>query len=414
MKQTNTTFNNYNLTKNILKDIAAMGFKTPTSIQAKCIPPALDGKDIIGLAQTGTGKTAAFALPIIQKVAHNMDMAALVLAPTRELAQQIAQTITNLGKSSGARVALLVGGTSIKEDSKALGSWPNILVATPGRLIDHIFSRTVDLSKIEILTIDEADHMHDMGFLPQIQQIIDVLPKKRQTMMFTATMSKKIEHFVRRSMHRPKRIEIGRVTPATRAEQKLFRVNEDEKLLLLMDLLSQKSQRILIFARTKRKVDQLARRISALNKNVARLHGDYEQSQREMAMEGFRNGKYNILVATDIAARGIDVANIEHVINYDFPSSAEDYIHRIGRTARATSSGLATSFVTRSDLSCLKHLEKMISSKLKLIHVGSENSKPYANKNRKNQNKNKHYNQKNKNHAKGKSQYNPRRRENKK
>lgn len=409
MKQTNIKFNNYNLSKEILKDIAAMGYDTPTSIQAKCIPPALTGKDIIGLAQTGTGKTAAFALPIIQKVAHKMDMAALVLAPTRELAEQIAQTITELGKSSGARVALLVGGTSIKDDAKALGSWPNILVATPGRLIDHIFSRTVDLSQIEVLTIDEADHMHDMGFLPQIQQIIDVLPRKRQTMMFTATMSKKIEYFVRRSMRHPQRIEIGKVTPATRAQQKLFRVNEDEKLLLLMDLLCKKSQRILIFARTKRKVDQLARRISALNKNVARIHGDYEQSQRKMAMEGFRNGKYNILVATDIAARGIDVANIEHVINYDFPSSAEDYIHRIGRTARAASSGLATSFVTRSDLSCLKNLEKMISSRLKLIHVGSENSDSDKNYN----NKNKNQSTKNR-RAKGKSHYNPRRRENKK
>ncbi|WP_372369098.1 DEAD/DEAH box helicase [Candidatus Uabimicrobium sp. HlEnr_7] len=372
MKLKNTKFDSYKLNENILKDIAAMGFQNPTSIQAQCIPVALTGKDIIGLAQTGTGKTAAFALPIIQKVAQKMDMAALILAPTRELAEQISQMLCKLGKSSGARVALLVGGIPIKEDVKALGSWPNILVATPGRLIDHIYSRSVDLSKIEILTIDEADHMHEMGFLPQIQQILEVVPRERQTMMFTATMPKKIEQMIRRNMRSPQRIEIGRTMTATRAEQKLFRVSEQDKLLLLMDILSKKSQRVLIFARTKRKVDQLARRISALNNNVARLHGDYEQAQRKIAMEGFRSGKFNILVATDIAARGIDVANIEHVINYDFPSSAEDYIHRIGRTARAASSGLATSFVTHGDLSCLKHLEKLVSSKFKLIKVGDE------------------------------------------
>jgi len=366
----NQNFNNYGLRPEILRDIAKLGFSKPTPIQARCITPALQGKDIIGLAQTGTGKTAAFGLPIVQQVAKKMEMAALVLAPTRELAQQINQTLQDIGKSSGIRVALLVGGIPIKNDHKALRAWPNVVVATPGRLIDHIYSRSVDLSQIDILAVDEADRMYEMGFLPQIKQIIKVLPEQRQTLMFTATMPKQVENLVRQHMRSPVRVKVGVTAPAARAEQQLFRTNEEDKLPLLVDILDESNGRVLVFVRTKRKVDQLARKVSSKHR-VARLHGDREQSQRETAINGFRNGRYRILIATDIAARGIDIADIEHVINYDFPGCPEDYIHRIGRTARAAASGLATSFVTRKDMSCISRLERLISSKISLTTLKS-------------------------------------------
>lgn len=366
----NKKFKDYGLHKNILQDLTTLGFEKPTPIQSRCIEPALKGKDVMGLAQTGTGKTAAFSLPIIQCVTNKMDMSALILAPTRELAQQITQALRDLGKSSGIRAALLVGGVPMKEDHKALRSWPNVLVATPGRLIDHIYSKTVNLSHIEILAVDEADRMYEMGFLPQIKQIIEVLPPERQTLMFTATMPKEVERLVRRHMKSPVRVQVGSVAPAARAQQKLFRVDEHDKMPLLLDLLDQSEGRVLVFAQTKRKVEQLSRKISSRESQVTRLHGDREQSQRELAMEGFRNGKYRILIATDIAARGIDVADIEHIINYDFPRCPEDYIHRIGRTARAAASGFATSFITKQDLGCLSSLERLTSSKLSLKAVG--------------------------------------------
>ena len=351
-------FTDYGLQANILKDVAGLGYQYPTPIQAQCIPQALEGKDVIGLAQTGTGKTAAFGLPVIQHVAQKMEMSALILAPTRELVQQIADAFHQLGKSSDIRVAVVVGGVPIKEDYKALQAWPNVLVATPGRLIDHIHSCTIVLSDIEILVVDEADRMYDMGFMPQINRIIGTLPKKRQTMMFTATMPAEVEKLVRRHMRSPVRIQVGATAPVARAEQKLYHVQESDKLPLLLDLLSQSEGRVLVFVRTKRKVDSLTRTVAARRHRVARLHGDREQSQRDAAMAGFRDGKYRILIATDIAARGIDVNDIEHVINYDFPGCAEDYIHRIGRTARMAASGLATSFVTHTDRLCLAQLEK--------------------------------------------------------
>jgi ATP-dependent RNA helicase RhlE len=364
-------FSDYGLLSSILKDVAALGYQQPTPIQAQCIPPGLAGKDIIGLAQTGTGKTAAYGLPIIQRMAGKMEMGALILAPTRELAQQIADALRRLGRSTGVRVAVVVGGIPVKEDYRALQAWPNILVATPGRLIDHIHSRTVVLSDIEICTVDEADRMHDMGFIPQINSIMEVLPKKRQTLMFTATMPAEVEKLVRRNMQSPVRIQVGLTAPPARAEQKLYHVQEPDKMPLLLDLLARSEGRVLVFARTKRKVERLARTVSARRHNVARLHGDREQGQRDAAMAGFRNGQYRILIATDVAARGIDVADIEHVINYDFPGSAEDYIHRIGRTARVAAKGLATSFVTHTDRPCLNELERLISAKLPLTYIGS-------------------------------------------
>jgi len=371
-----TTFADYELRPEILKDFARIGFEQPTPVQAQTIPLALEGRDIIGLAQTGTGKTAAYGLPIIDKVAGAMHTRALILSPTRELAQQIAEALQDMSRSSDIRIAVLVGGVPKKEDLKAIQRWPNVIVGTPGRLIDHIHGRTVSLDDIEILAVDEADRMYDMGFMPQIRSIIEVLPRDRQTMMFTATMPAEVEKLVRRHMVDPVRVKIGLTAPVERAEQKLYEVQEPEKSRLLMDLLKESRGRVLVFVRTKRKVDRLARAVAARQRGVARLHGDRPQGQRDTAMQGFRDGKYRILIATDIAARGIDVADIEHVINYDFPGSAEDYIHRIGRTARVASSGLATSFVTSKDRPCLKALERLISAKFSLTPVGSAASKP--------------------------------------
>ena len=361
-------FTDYQFRDSLLWDIKEAGFEEPLPIQEACIPPALEGKDLIGLAQTGTGKTAAFVLPIIHRIAHRVETTALVLAPTRELAQQIAGVFDQLGETSGIRTAVIVGGIRVEHDYKSLQMWPNVIVATPGRLIDHINCRTVILDDIETLVIDEADRMHDMGFIPQIRRIMSALPKKRQTMLFTATMSREIERIAGKHMTNPIRKQIGRRSaPAERAEQLLFRVPEEMKTPLLLYLLGNNGTgRVLVFVRTKRGVDRLARAVKTKHRSVTRLHSDRGQAERNEAMDGFKEGKYRILIATDIAARGIDVENIEHVINYDFPHHAEDYVHRIGRTARVAAAGQATSFVTRSDRRFVENVEKLVGLKLTL------------------------------------------------
>ncbi len=346
------------------KDIAAAGYETPTPIQAHCLRPAMEGKDVIGLAQTGTGKTAAFALPMIHRLAGSADLGALILAPTRELVNQIVAVLHQLGRSSHLRVVSLVGGIKISHDHRALRSRPNIIVATPGRLIDHIEHRTLSLAGVSMLIVDEADRMHDMGFMPQIRKILAALPLDRQTMMFTATMPADVEQVARRHMRNPVKISVGAVSkPVERAVQKLLQVEEPHKMPLLLDILKAETGRVLVFVRTKRRVDRLARRVMVSERRVTRLHGDRPQGQRDEAMAGFRDGKYRVLVATDIAARGLDVADVEHVVNFDFPRSPEDYVHRIGRTARLAATGKATSFVTPADREFLRDLEKHLGSR---------------------------------------------------
>ncbi len=348
----------------IQESIRQAGFERPTPIQAQAIPPALEGSDVIGLAQTGTGKTAAFALPIINRLAGRPELGALVLAPTRELAMQISGVFNDLGGRSGIQVATIVGGVPMEEDYAALRSWPNVLVATPGRLLDHIDSDRISLSEIEVLAVDEADRMHDMGFIPQLREIIEVLPRARQTLMFTATMHEDVERIARKSMKDPIRVQIGVCAPAHRARQELLAVKEEEKSRLLMDLLKKSEGRVLVFTRTKRGASQLAGHISRRRIDAAVIHGDLEQSLRDRAMAGFRDGRCRILVATDIAARGLDISNIEHVINYDFPHNPEDYVHRIGRTARVEASGVATSFVAGRDHRFVKAVRRLIGDKL--------------------------------------------------
>jgi ATP-dependent RNA helicase RhlE len=358
------TFDDFPLRESIRQSIRQAGFTRPTPIQAACIPPALEGKDVIGLAQTGTGKTAAFAIPIIQRLANRAELGALVLAPTRELAAQITAMFNQLGAGSGIRVATIVGGVRMDLDEAALRSWPNVLVATPGRLIDHIENTNLSLNEIEVLTVDEADRMHDMGFVPQIRRIIEVLPAKRQTLMFTATLPADVERIVRKSMHHPIRIQIGVIAPAHRARQKLFELSEEAKTPMLVKLLGEVSGRVLVFVRTKRGVDRLARVINARGFAVAPIHGDLEQMYRDKSLANFRSGHTRVLIATDIAARGLDITDIEHVINFDFPHHAEDYVHRIGRTARVDASGLATSFVTRADRRFVAEVRQLIGDKL--------------------------------------------------
>jgi len=357
-------FSDFPFAESVHQSIRAAGFETPTPIQAACLPPILDGRDVIGVAQTGTGKTAAFALPIIQRLTGRPEMGAVVLAPTRELAGQIADVFRQLGEPGGIRLATTVGGTPLDDDYKALASWPNVLVATPGRLIDHIENRKVSFAEVEVLAVDEADRMHDMGFIPQIRRILAEMPQKRQTLMFTATMPADVERIARKHMRDPQRIQVGVCAPAHRARQELYEMAEEAKGPLLLKLLHQTTGRVLVFVRTKRGVDRLARRIGGRGLRSSRIHGDLEQDQRDQAVAAFRDGTCRVLVATDIAARGWDISDIEHVINYDFPHHAEDYVHRIGRTARVEASGLATSFVTPKDRRFLSSVRRMIGDKL--------------------------------------------------
>jgi len=357
-------FRDFPLLDTIHQSIRQAGYERPMPIQAACIAPALEGKDIIGLAQTGTGKTAGFVIPIIQRMAGRPELGALVLAPTRELAAQITGVFNQLGGASGIRVATIVGGVPMDRDILALRSWPNVLVATPGRLIDHIENGKLLLTEIEALVVDEADRMHDMGFIPQIRRILSVLPGERQTMMFTATMSSQVERVARKAMRDPVRIQIGQCAPAQRAQQQIFELAEEAKTPLLLKLLGKGRQRVLVFVRTKRGVDRLARIINARGLQVVRTHGDLEQAQRDKSLSDFRSGARRILIATDIAARGLDISDISHVINYDFPHNAEDYVHRIGRTARVDASGLATSFATWSDRKFVNDVRKLIGDKL--------------------------------------------------
>ncbi len=357
-------FADLNLRKCVHQSISDAGFVKPTPIQAAAIPPALEGKDVIGLAQTGTGKTAAFAIPIIERMANRAELGGLVLAPTRELAAQITEQFTKLGHNTGTRVATIVGGVPMDLDYTALSSWPNVLVATPGRLIDHLESKTVSLDEIEVFAVDEADRMHDMGFIPQIRQIISFLPPERQTLMFTATMHDDVERIARKSMKDPVRVQIGVTAPANRAKQELFELSEDAKTPLLLQMLAKTKGRTLVFLRTKRGVDRLARSISGKRLRVGRIHGDLEQEFRDKALNDFREGRTTVLVATDIAARGLDISNIEHVINFDFPHNPEDYVHRIGRTARIDASGLASSFITRNDRRFVIQVRQLIGDKL--------------------------------------------------
>lgn len=360
---TGATFQSLGLSEGLLRDLAAAGYKEPTPIQAKAIPACLEGRDVLGCAQTGTGKTAAFVVPMVERLAQLPAGAprGLILAPTRELAFQIQRTVQQLGRSRRVSATTVVGGEDMSAQVRGLRQHPTIVVATPGRLLDHMWNGTINLAAFSIVVLDEADRMLDMGFAPQLNQILEALVEERQTLLFSATMPADLAALARAGLKNPVQVMVDRpATAAHRVTQTVHHTSHGEKTSLLLSLLAEPCDSVLIFTRTKHGADRLGRTLEKVGHRVAVLHGDRRLSQRRTALEGFRRGTYRVLVATDIAARGIDVANIGHVINYDLPNTPEDYVHRIGRTGRMKASGRATSFVTAEDHYQFRAIEKLL------------------------------------------------------
>jgi len=348
----------------LLEALDKLNFKVPTPIQQKAIPPAAEGKDMVGIAQTGTGKTIAFAIPMIQQLAAK-EGKGLVLVPTRELALQVAEVVRQFAPLLGMQTAVVIGGESLGRQRADLFRKPRIIIATPGRLIDHIAQRNVNLADVKVLVLDEADRMFDMGFAPQINKIIAVLPKERQTMLFSATMPEAIMKLASHHMKLPTRIEVARSgTVADRVEQELFIVSRGDKNALLSKLLDKYWGSVLMFVRTKHNAKKIARAIREMPHSAAEIHSNRSLAQRREALEGFKSGKYRVLVATDIAARGIDVTGIELVINYDLPDEDENYIHRIGRTGRAGQPGRAITFAAPDQGADVRNIERLMRMQL--------------------------------------------------
>ena len=344
----------------LLATLEKLGFATPTPIQRKAIPIAIEGKDIIGIAQTGTGKTMAFGIPMIQQLAQKKGRG-LVLVPTRELAIQVNEAIEHLTAAYGMRTSVLIGGESIVNQIVSLRKNPRIIIATPGRLIDVVQQQHLRLDDVVVLILDEADRMLDMGFAPQIERILRLIPRERQTMLFSATMPAKIVSIAAAHMQLPVRTEIAPAgTVASGISQEIFVVQKDLKGTLLDKILKQYNGSVLLFTRTKRGASKVTQFLRKMGHNSAEIHSDRSLSQRREALDGFKSGKYRILTATDIAARGIDVQGIELVINYDLPDDPENYIHRIGRTGRAGQEGHAISLATPDQKSDVQNIETLI------------------------------------------------------
>ena len=355
------TFQSLNLPVPLQEALVRMQYAEPTEIQARAIPIAMQGHDILGSAQTGTGKTAAFGIPLVNKLIEDPEAAALILTPTRELAEQVIDVLHQLlNKRRDIKTALLIGGMPIQKQFLRLKERPRVIVGTPGRINDHLDRRSLSLKQVKILVLDEADRMLDMGFGVQLEEIAKYLPEQRQTFMFSATMPKRIISLADKFLTLPQRIKVG-VThaPLARIKQDIVRTSEDKKYAALLQELSKREGSIIIFAKTKRKVDLLAKK---LNQEVgtAAMHGDLRQHQRTRVLKEFREQKYRILVATDVAARGLDIPHIEHVINYDLPQAPEDYIHRIGRTARGLAQGSALCFISREDEKYWRAIERLL------------------------------------------------------
>jgi ATP-dependent RNA helicase RhlE len=356
------------LEAHILKAIQEAGYTEPTPIQAAAIPQILAGHDVIGIAQTGTGKTAAFVLPILAQLARGSvgspqrGTRALVVAPTRELALQTAENVRAYGRHLPFRVATVFGGVGERPQMEALRSGVEVVVATPGRLLDLMNQRCADFSRLAFLVLDEADRMLDMGFLPDIRRIVRALPPKRQTLLFSASLSKEIEEVTREFLHAPKIVQIGRrANPAETVTQLVYEVPKHLKSALLVHLLRDPNMNtVLVFSRMKHGADRVARTLENCGIKTATLHSNRSQNQRLKALKDFKSGAVRVLVATDIAARGIDVDGISHVVNFDFPMHSEDYVHRIGRTGRAHAVGDAISFVTPEDHGALRSLERFV------------------------------------------------------
>lgn len=367
LRQTNTSFYGLGIAPRILDLLDRMEFTVPTPIQYKTIPIAIEDKDIIGVAQTGTGKTLAFAIPIIQRLSQRKGRA-LVLVPTRELAIQVNEAFQKIASPFGIKTVVIIGGASMQLQLKALRKNPRVLVATPGRLVDHMERRTVVLGDINVLVLDEADRMLDMGFLPQIEKIIKFVPRDRQTMFFSATIPEEIVKMATAHMKLPIHIEVAPSgTTAERITQEVFVVKRTSKRQLLIKLLDRYHGPVLIFSRTKIGAKKITRDLRQKNHRAAEIHSNRSLGQRKEALNGFKSGRYKILVATDIAARGIDVTGIELVINYDLPDDTENYVHRIGRTGRAGHEGRAISFATPEQGRDIRSIEKLIKTALPIV-----------------------------------------------
>ncbi|MCK5584045.1 MAG: DEAD/DEAH box helicase [Elusimicrobiales bacterium] len=352
----------------LLEILDSLKCKIPTPIQKKSIPIASTGKDMVGIAQTGTGKTIAFAIPMVQRLAANQKEKALILVPTRELALQVASVVKTFSMAMGIRSVPIIGGESIKHQLREFKKKPRILIATPGRLIDHLNHHTITLSDVRVLVLDEADRMFDMGFAPQITKIIDYITKKRQTMLFSATMPKPIMKLAEEHMQTPTRIEIARAgTAAEAVKQELYILSRGDRPALLAKLLDKYWGSVLLFVRTKRNATKIADAIRKLPHSATEIHSNRSLAQRRRALEGFKSGEYRIMVATDVAARGIDVTNIELVINYEIPDEEDNYVHRIGRTGRAGKPGHAITFAAPEQGREVRTIEGMIRVKIPVV-----------------------------------------------
>ena len=361
-------FSEFPLTTQLHNNLSKHGFQIPTPIQSMTIEPAIAGRDLVATAQTGTGKTLAFVLPILQLLStgeRRRGIRALILSPTRELALQINETLVKMSKGTGQSAAVAVGGLSERSQLNAIRNGATILVATPGRLYDYLSRNLVDLSHVQMFVLDEADRMLDMGFLPTIRRITAALPTERQTLFFSATIESSVKQLVDSQVRNAVRVELGSISkPSEQVDLRYVEVEQDGKLAVLKSLLNDHEGSTLVFARTKRGADRLAKRLSEEGVKTAAIHGDRSQNQRIQALQGFQRGYYRVLVATDVAARGIHVDNVAHVVNYDLPGAPEDFIHRVGRTGRAGARGVATTLGTRSERSDVANIERKLSIQL--------------------------------------------------
>lgn len=363
------TFHGLGIAPGLLEILEKLRYLHPTPIQVKTIPIAIEGKDLVGIAQTGTGKTFAFGIPLIQSIAR-LKGQGLVLLPTRELALQVDGELRKIGNSLGLRTVVLIGGTAIRPQTHAILKNPHVIVATPGRLIDHLGQKTIRLDRVNVLILDEADRMLDMGFLPQIERILRAVPSNRQTMLFSATLPPDVMKIASHSMRLPIRIEIAPSgTVVERVTQEIFVVRKEAKMQLLEKILGEYKGSTLVFTRTKHGAKRTAAAVRAMGHSAAEIHSNRSLNQRKDALDGFKSGKYRVLVATDIAARGLDVHGIALVLNYDLPKLSEDYVHRIGRTARAGMKGHAISFVLPEEQRGIRNIERLIRQNLRVSEL---------------------------------------------
>jgi len=378
-------FSDLNIENKLKKSIDLAEFKTPTPIQSQSIPISLEGKDVLGTAQTGTGKTLAFTIPMLNKLLKDKQAMALIICPTRELATQVMETVLKLNvREIGIGNALLIGGESMQKQLRQLKKRARIIVGTPGRINDHIERKSLNLSKVNYLVLDETDRMLDMGFTPQIEVILKFIPKDHQTLLFSATLPENILKISQKYLNNPERVSVGSLsTPIEKIKQETFQITADKKYHELINQLVERSGSILVFVKTKHGADKIVKRLKYDGHKADAIHGNLRQSKRDRVIRGFRNGNSRILIATDVAARGLDIPVIKHVINYDLPQVPEDYIHRIGRTGRAGKDGSALTFLTNNDRSMWRSIQKLIDPDFKVkeeARPNNQKSKKFKNK----------------------------------